>query len=449
LSRLTSAEIAQMEFGADTALFRIVLPRTMSSLRALEVRLEGSNYERLYDFEAMAEHPDCDHNDAVDGLELFAYPFNQGEYLYKRVWDRYEDGQIQWQYPASPDRGTGNFFPFLHEGLAKTPSYAIDLIVRDLPNGWDIANLNIRLIDIWGYGVEVNGVPQSMDEHFAWAMIDEENNDAEESQSGTMYLSSGDLDLGYNGSMKHQKVGLRFTDLGIPKNAGIMGGYVQFRAETSNATAVNLTVKAENSSNSALFAGGSKNITNRPTTTASVPWSPAAWTIDQMEDVQKTPALTPVVQEMVNRNDWTAASPMTFIIASVANHTGKRESEDFSSVSLWDNPYLYVLYNEPPQALVGPPDNDNKDSGLYHENSMTVSPNPTTDGFFSVKLNLETQTEIHISLLDMVGRQVAHATILPGEGEGVYFNVQGLAKGVYMVTAETDSGIFTKKIAVK
>lgn len=191
LSHLTEAEITQLEYSTNEALFRIAVPYNMASIRAINVSLPNGAYEKSYDFEEVSKLPEeeRDDNDAVEGLELFVYPFNRGQDTYRRVWDHYDDDEITTDYPACPDLGAGNFYPFLNEGLHQTPSYVIDLKIKDLPANFDIEDLNIQVIDIWGYGVEANGTTQAANEHFAWAMITDEDDDAEEHKDGTVDLS--------------------------------------------------------------------------------------------------------------------------------------------------------------------------------------------------------------------------------------------------------------------
>ncbi len=344
ISHLTTAEITQLSQSATEALFRIAIPHNQANIRAIEVNLTGTAYSKTYDFEAIGLLPetDRDDNDIVAGLELFAYPFNRGHSAYRRVWDRYEEGQIPAIYPASPDAGSGQFFPFLSEDLFQTPAYVLDLKVKDLPTGFNISDLSIKIIDIWGYGVEANGQNQPTNEHFSWSMIDVEENDAEEYETGTISLTSPDIDLVFDAGHGNQEVGLRFEGLQLPKDANITSAWVQFRADASGSDVTNLTFHAEDHSNAALFTTNSNNISNRTTTAAAVNWQPNAWTIDDMNADQKLGGLTNIVQELTNRNDWTSNSPIVLLISG----TGKREAEGYAPTNLWKNAYLYIEYND-------------------------------------------------------------------------------------------------------
>ena len=57
--------------------------------------------------------------------------------------------------------------------------------------------------------------------------------DVEERASGTLDMTSSDLELAVDGS-KVQTVGLRFLDIDIPQGAVITSAYIQFRTDEVN-----------------------------------------------------------------------------------------------------------------------------------------------------------------------------------------------------------------------
>jgi hypothetical protein len=68
--------------------------------------------------------------------------------------------------------------------------------------------------------------------------------DAEESSSGSVSLTSGDLELMIDGT-PHHAVGLRFTALAIPQGATVTSAYVQFVADEAQSEATSLTIRGE------------------------------------------------------------------------------------------------------------------------------------------------------------------------------------------------------------
>ncbi len=116
---------------------------------------------------------------------------------------------------------------------------------------------------------------------------DDAEEDVEGSNSGEMYLDSSDLELTEDGS--EQEIGLRFNNITIPSNAVITSAYVQFTVDETDSESTNLTIFAEDTDNSLRFNDDDDNISDRPKTTASTSWSPAAWNnVGAAGDDQKT-----------------------------------------------------------------------------------------------------------------------------------------------------------------
>lgn len=153
------------------------------------------------------------------------------------------------------------------------------------------------------------------------------NDDVEENTAtGVLDKTSTDLELVYDG--KQQAVGLRFQNAKIPQGATIKNAYIQFRTDEVSSSAVSLTIKGDNADNSAIF-NGAYNVSLRPATTASVVWTPAAWAVvDEVSAAQRTPDLSAIVQEIVNRGGWTVNNAMSFIVTGDGS-TNKRIADSF------------------------------------------------------------------------------------------------------------------------
>ena len=151
--------------------------------------------------------------------------------------------------------------------------------------------------------------------------------DVEEGPTGTINQTSTDLDMITDGTTIQRAVGLRFTGVGIPQGATIANAYIQFRANETQSEATSLTVKGQAADNAAAFAGGNSNVTNRPVTTASATWSPAAWTAGQRGAAQQTPNLSSVLQEIVGRPGWSPGNAIVLIVTG----TGKRVADSFEA----------------------------------------------------------------------------------------------------------------------
>ena len=145
--------------------------------------------------------------------------------------------------------------------------------------------------------------------------------DVEEKSTGSIRVNSSDLELSDDGSSS-QHVGLRFTALDIPKNAIITHAYIQFRSDEVNSGVVNLTIAGEATDDATSFTTTRFDVSSRPTTTATVAWSPAAWqSVGAMGADQQTADLSSIVQEIVSRPGWTPQNDLSFIISGSGTRT--------------------------------------------------------------------------------------------------------------------------------
>ena len=154
--------------------------------------------------------------------------------------------------------------------------------------------------------------------------------DAEESSTGVMNLASSDLEM-VNKTSGNQTVGIRFTGVSIPQGATIVNAYVQFKAYAKASTATSLTIQGENTNNSLAFGTTTRNLSSRIRTGAAVSWSPLAWTLIGEADLQqRTPDLASIIQEIVNRTDWSAGNALAIVISG----TGLRSAKTYESDQL-------------------------------------------------------------------------------------------------------------------
>ena len=138
--------------------------------------------------------------------------------------------------------------------------------------------------------------------------------DVEQRLTGTMSLTSGDLNL-VNDGTRVQTVGIRFTNIDIPQGAIITSAYLQFQTDEVSSGATSLLIRGEDADDAAVFANVANNVSSRTTTDAAASWSPAAWTtVGEAGLAQRTPDLSAIVQEIVSRGGWSALNDMAFII---------------------------------------------------------------------------------------------------------------------------------------
>ena len=154
------------------------------------------------------------------------------------------------------------------------------------------------------------------------SQVSASTDDAEERPSGTLRLTSSDLELINDGS-EDQTVGMRFMDLNIPQGATIVSANIQFTVdEAANIDPCNLNIYGEDSDDAATFIGTKYNMTDRPLTGATVSWSPPIWpTAEDSGPNQQTADIAPIIQEIVDRANYTSNSAIAIIMSGTGRRT--------------------------------------------------------------------------------------------------------------------------------
>ncbi len=161
--------------------------------------------------------------------------------------------------------------------------------------------------------------------------------------------NSNDLELGeeYDTEIEediNKIVGLRFTDIQVPKNAVITSAYIQFKAsndiDSVNSDPANLRIRVYKHNNRGFF-GTWQNAIKNGSWFGGVNWNPPAWaTPNESADAQKTSDITNLVQYMVNRGGWRKGHRMAFQISG----NGKRVAQAFDYDGGNGAPILNITY---------------------------------------------------------------------------------------------------------
>ena len=167
------------------------------------------------------------------------------------------------------------------------------------------------------------------------------DDDAEEGDDGAgiLDIDSSDLELvedHENEPDRRQTIGIRLTDVAIPTGARILSAHLQFAVDEGdkNSDPFDVTIWGEAADNPAAYADTAYNISSRDKTNASVSWSDIPFWAEDDEGQpggpdQRTPDLTAVVQEIVDRAGWKEGNAMAFIIQG----EGQRTAESFDGDS--------------------------------------------------------------------------------------------------------------------
>jgi len=165
------------------------------------------------------------------------------------------------------------------------------------------------------------------------------SDDAEESPSTRVQPANSDLEMVMDGTVQ-QAVGVRFAGVAVPAAATITAAYIQFVADESQSEDTSLMIQAQASGDALTFSADRRgDVTLRPRTSAQASWFVAPWTANGAGLAQRTPDLSALVQEVVNRGDWIGGNAMAFVITG----TGHRTAEPFEEPTV-KMPRLHIEY---------------------------------------------------------------------------------------------------------
>ncbi|HPB26427.1 MAG TPA: hypothetical protein PLE11_11775, partial [Bacteroidales bacterium] len=162
---------------------------------------------------------------------------------------------------------------------------------------------------------------------------------------GAVSLTSADLELVndlQSPSAGTQTAGIRFQNVTIPQGATIVSAYITFTAVApdspmNNSDNTSLNIYGQAADNANTFTTTVNNISSRVLTTAYTTWNAGTWVTGSKYN---TPAITGIVQELVNRSGWASGNSMAFIITG----TGHRSAASWDDVGSGNEPKLVITY---------------------------------------------------------------------------------------------------------
>jgi hypothetical protein len=173
------------------------------------------------------------------------------------------------------------------------------------------------------------------------------SDDAEENVSGTVSVTSSDLDMMLNGGAVQKAVGMRWTNVQIPKGAIITRATIRFTAKATGVNPADIRFRGQAADNAPPFTTASNSISSRPTTTTFVDWvNIPPWNAGEQEgEAQQTPNLPSIIQQIVNRPGWAPGNSIAIIATkrSSTSPNGPRTAVSFNN-NPTQAPRLHVEY---------------------------------------------------------------------------------------------------------
>lgn len=145
--------------------------------------------------------------------------------------------------------------------------------------------------------------------------VSNKSDDATQCYTGTLFNSSSTHpSMNYDSSCINYLNGFIFRDVGLPRYAKIASADLNITTYTSNyfTNTVESSITAEDSSNPLIFSNN-KKILDRAYYTGDT----INWTINQYyynyNYVYKSPDITPIIQKLANRSDWSKSSAISLM----------------------------------------------------------------------------------------------------------------------------------------
>ena len=141
-----------------------------------------------------------------------------------------------------------------------------------------------------------------------------------------------------NGASGQTIAAFRFDCYNIPQGAKITNAYIQFTNAAPSSRGAAFQIKGEDADNCATFSAGNPP-SSRVATSANVSWSPPTWVAaGDALPAQRTPDVSSIIQEIVNRPGYAAGNAFCLSI------TGKGHRRTYSFDSGQGAPELCIEY---------------------------------------------------------------------------------------------------------
>jgi len=183
---------------------------------------------------------------------------------------------------------------------------------------------------------------------YAVSRIGSGANDAEQRLNRDANPWSNDLELFTDGG-NSQTIGLRFTNVQLPRNAIIREARIEFEMDRNSFGTQSGIIYGEDKNSPEKFRRRWNDITRRTKTTAAVPWNGAAIPPLTTNDKLTTPDVSTIVSEITSRGGWNSGNSMVFIMDDNGS-TGKHATESYNGEAA-AAPKLIVEY----QSFVAAP----------------------------------------------------------------------------------------------
>lgn len=254
--------------------------------------------------------------------------------------------------------------------------------------------------------------------------------------AGDMYVGSTALNLGSETATSTPiMVGLRFTNITVPKFATVISAYIQFNVQgTANIDPCTLSIQAEDNVNPATFLDNAMTLSGRTKAAGAVTWNVSGntWnTVGSNGTDQRTADIKSLVTPLIFKSTWAPGNPMAFFLKGPGMRQVYSYEGDPSKVA-----ELVITYSTTGTSTVV------TGTGITEHtqaSSVNVYPNPFKNAF-NIKVNVETPGDVKISVFDITGKLVEEKNFeQAASGTLSYTSASNLNSGMYFVKVQANN----------
>ncbi|OUS06708.1 hypothetical protein A9Q81_02165 [Gammaproteobacteria bacterium 42_54_T18] len=158
--------------------------------------------------------------------------------------------------------------------------------------------------------------------------ISDDKDDQEEEFGGDLSPQWDSSDLELFDDNKEQVIGLRFRNVAIPIGATIQSAKVEMIVDEAGSGVPQANIRGELIDSGEFRETTSKDISNRATTVADVPWKIEENPV--VGAILSTPDISSIVQEIVDSGSWGAGNAVTLVLQKALAGSGKRVLEGYN-----------------------------------------------------------------------------------------------------------------------
>jgi hypothetical protein len=244
-------------------------------------------------------------------------------------------------------------------------------------------------------------------------LIAEENDDGEDhiayagqTDDGAEGRTSSDLEMPWEDGVRsssYQVIGMRFTDLQIPKGSEVINAYVQFTGDNDDDSKltggpVNLIINGLLQPDPDELGNGEDFYTDRnPKTAAEVSWSNIpSWTNNRATAASRTPDISSIIQEIIDQDGWAGGNALIIFIRDDETNPSEGQRSALSGpgavgpllhIELWSsqatspNPSDGIYQSNTSANLLWTPGDTAVSHNVYFDDNLTDVKDRTSEAF--------------------------------------------------------------------